>query len=90
MTSDNRVGIEVHDRGVGMEEGEIAQALQPFVQLDTGYARMHEGTGLGLSLVQRYLELHDGELSISSEPDRGTVVTILFPAPSTPVLATGS
>lgn len=81
--ADNRVGMAVHDHGVGMEEGKIAQALQPFVQLDTGYARMHEGTGLGLSLVQRYLELHDGELSISSEPGRGTVVTILFPAPST-------
>lgn len=65
-----------------MEPDQITQALQPFEQLDTGYARMHEGTGLGLSLVQRYLDLHGGELSISSEPDRGTVVTILFPAPS--------
>ena len=90
ITADNRVGMAVQDDGVGMEQEQITQALQPFVQLDTGYARMHEGTGLGLSLVQRYLELHDGELSISSEPDRGTVVTFLLPAPSISVVAHGS
>ena len=81
-TADQRVGLAVSDDGVGMEEDEITQALQPFVQLDTGYARMHEGTGLGLSLVQRYLELQDGTLSIASEPGQGTTVTLLLPAPT--------
>lgn len=90
MTADGRAGMAIHDDGVGMEPDQITQALQPFEQLDTGYARMHEGTGLGLSLVQRYLDLHGGELSISSEPGRGTVVTILFPAPSIVAAAGGS
>lgn len=76
---DGWVGIDVVDHGVGMEEDEISQALQPFVQLDEGYARRHEGTGLGLSLVQRYLELHGGQLSITSQVGQGTRVTILFP-----------
>ncbi|WP_420406096.1 PAS domain-containing sensor histidine kinase [Nisaea sp.] len=80
--ADNRSGLEVRDQGVGMAQDEIARAMQPFVQLDTGYARMHEGTGLGLALVHRYLELHDGALSISSKPDAGTVATALFPEPA--------
>jgi len=72
-------GVAVSDQGLGMRRDQIARALEPFVQLDSGYARVHEGAGLGLSLVQRYMELHQGRLTIDSEPNCGTTVTVLFP-----------
>ncbi len=60
------VDIVVRDTGIGMDPAEIPMALSPFGQVDQGLARRHEGTGLGLPLVRRMIELHQGVLSISS------------------------
>ena len=54
--------------------------IEPFEQVDSSLARRYEGTGLGLPLSKRLVELHGGRLSIESALDAGTTVTIVFPA----------
>jgi hypothetical protein len=53
--------------------------MAPFVQVDRSLSRKHEGTGLGLPLTKRMIELHGGRLEIESEPGVGTKATLVFP-----------
>jgi PAS domain S-box-containing protein len=70
----------VRDTGVGMTPAEIAIALEPFGQVESGLDRRCEGTGLGLPLAQRFAEIHGGSLRIDSKKGAGTTVTITLPA----------
>lgn len=74
-----RVLIAVSDTGVGMTEAEVAIALEPFGRSDNPYIQHQEGTGLGLPIVKALVEHQDGSLTIRSERDVGTVVTISLP-----------
>jgi len=78
--SPDGVDIVVRDTGIGMDPSEIPIALSPFGQVDQGLARRHEGTGLGLPLVRRMIELHQGTLSLQSARGKGTTATLHFPA----------
>jgi two-component system cell cycle sensor histidine kinase PleC len=79
-TEDRGLLFEVRDTGIGMTPEEITIALQPFGQLDTGFNRRHDGTGLGLPLARSLVELHGGSLRIDSEKGRGTTVAVLLSA----------
>ncbi len=74
-------GIElaVIDRGIGIAEDDIATALEPFGQVDSAHNREHEGTGLGLPLAKRLVELHGGSLSLESREGFGTRVSFRLP-----------
>ena len=65
--------VSVRDTGVGMTAEEIAVALTPFGQVDASHARWREGTGLGLPIASALVQLHGGELKISSQKGKGTV-----------------
>ena len=70
----------VSDSGFGIREADLPRLGTPFFQAGTGgYKRAHEGTGLGLSVVQGLVGLHGGAISIESAPDQGTVVTVTLP-----------
>ncbi len=71
--------IFVADTGVGMATDDIPKALSEFGQVAHGLEQKHNGTGLGLPLSKRLVELHGGEMSISSSPGKGTRVSILLP-----------
>jgi signal transduction histidine kinase len=71
--------IEVRDSGIGMAPEEVAKALEPFGQIESALSRNREGTGLGLPLAKRLVDMHGGSLSLSSEPGVGTVATIMLP-----------
>jgi two-component system cell cycle sensor histidine kinase PleC len=58
----------------------IPVVFEPFRQVDSALSRKFEGTGLGLSLVKTLIELHDGEVVMESILNKGTSVTISFPA----------
>ena len=75
----NGLSVTVCDTGIGVEPADIARMFEPFVQLETSLNRRFAGTGLGLSLVRAFMELHDGSISIESAPGMGTAVSILFP-----------
>jgi two-component system cell cycle sensor histidine kinase PleC len=78
-----RAAITVTDSGIGMGPGEIDTALRPFGQIDTGFNKRHEGTGLGLPIAYALTRMHGGELSIESEKGRGTRVCIILPVART-------
>jgi two-component system cell cycle sensor histidine kinase PleC len=77
--ADGSFVFSVGDTGIGMTVDEIAIALAPFGQVDSGLDRRFEGVGLGLPLAKSLMELHGGSLTISSIPNEGTTVTIRFP-----------
>ncbi|NQV99678.1 MAG: PAS domain S-box protein [Rhodospirillales bacterium] len=79
LAADGSLQIRVKDTGVGIAEKDIQRALEPFGQIRGSSALAHEGTGLGLSLSKSLTELHDGTLTIESQVNRGTVVTLSFP-----------
>jgi signal transduction histidine kinase/CheY-like chemotaxis protein len=82
-----RLDVVVWDTGIGIAETNLAQIFEPFVQLDGGLDRRQEGTGLGLSLVWRLVEMHGGSVSIESKPDQGSRFTVSLPWQSSePVL----
>jgi signal transduction histidine kinase len=76
---DGWLDISVTDTGIGIAEDELWKALMPFGQVSSDLSRRYEGTGLGLPLSKGFAELHGGTLSIHSEKDRGTKVTVRFP-----------
>lgn len=71
--------ITVTDTGIGMAPSEIDTALRPFGQIDTGFNKRHEGTGLGLPIAYALTRMHGGELRIESEKGRGSRVCIILP-----------
>lgn len=77
--SDGGMRISVIDTGIGMRPESIAEALQPFYQLDGSIARRFDGTGLGLPIAKALIELHGGTLQIKSALGEGTVATISLP-----------
>nr|WP_281500863.1 HAMP domain-containing sensor histidine kinase [Kordiimonas marina] len=77
--TDKNVVIKVTDSGIGMTAEEIRRAMEPFVQIDNSLARAHEGTGLGLPLVERFTTLLEGRMEIFSEKGQGTTITLTIP-----------
>ncbi len=69
----------VADTGIGMSPGELAQALEPFSQVENSFSKKYAGTGLGLPLAQRLVELHGGRLEIASVKGEGTTVMVHLP-----------
>jgi PAS domain S-box-containing protein len=76
---DRFVQFIVWDTGIGITAENQKILFQPFVQVDSNLNRSYEGTGLGLVLVSRFTELHNGEVTLESEPGQGTRVTVRLP-----------
>jgi signal transduction histidine kinase len=70
--------ISVEDTGIGMTPDEIEKSYQTFGQIDSGLNRKYEGTGLGLPLARKLMELHHGKIRITSEKGVGTRVNLHF------------
>ncbi|MCA3556584.1 ATP-binding protein [Aestuariivirga sp.] len=71
--------IVVEDTGIGMSPQEIETALRPFGQVDYGFNKRHEGTGLGLPIAYALSRLHGGDLRIASEKGHGTRISVTLP-----------
>jgi len=77
--NDDQVTLSFVDNGIGISRDVLPKLCQPFVQAETNNDRSYEGTGLGLSLVAGFVELHGGKMDITSEVSKGTCVTISIP-----------
>ncbi len=78
----DRIEFTVSDTGVGIATADMGKLFKPFVQLDGTYTRSHDGTGLGLSLVQKLTDLHNGSVTVDSEKGEFTRVTVALPSDS--------
>jgi PAS domain S-box-containing protein len=78
---ENQIRFIVTDNGIGISREDIEKMFEPFTQFDSSLSRQYEGTGLGLALVRRLVELHDGEVFAESEgiPGKGSSFTVLLP-----------
>ena len=79
LAPDGGARLIVRDTGIGMRPEDIPRALEPFSQVDNALSRRFEGTGLGLPLSRKLVELHGGNLAIESILDHGTTVTVTLP-----------
>ncbi|HLX28244.1 MAG TPA: GAF domain-containing protein [Casimicrobiaceae bacterium] len=71
--------IAVRDTGIGIAPEDQAAVFEEFRQVGRDYTRKQEGTGLGLALTRRFVELHGGTISLASAPARGSTFTFTIP-----------
>jgi signal transduction histidine kinase len=74
-----QVEIAVRDTGIGIAPEDHAAVFEEFKQVGRDYTRKAEGTGLGLALTRRFVELHGGEIRLESAPGKGSTFTVSLP-----------
>jgi len=79
------VRFTVIDTGIGIAPEHLATLFRPFTQIDNGLNRQYDGTGLGLALVKQTVELHGGQVGVSSEVNLGSRFWIDLPCLAPPV-----
>lgn len=79
LTPKDDLQIEVADNGIGIPKNKMRDLFQPFSQVENVLTREHEGSGLGLTLIRKLMELHGGRVWIESEEGKGSTVFLLFP-----------
>ncbi len=76
---DNSITSEVEDDGKGIEQEDQEMLFERFYRVDKGRSRNRGGTGLGLSIAREIIDAHDGEISVRSKVDSGTVFSFKIP-----------
>ncbi|WP_323786398.1 ATP-binding protein [Thalassovita sp.] len=71
--------FRVRDNGIGMTQETIAQLFRPFQQAEDSTTRRFGGTGLGLVITRKLVDLMNGQIEVESEPDKGTSFTVKLP-----------
>ena len=69
----------VQDFGIGIKPADVCKLFQAFTQLETSHTREHEGSGLGLALTKKLVELHSGVIWVESEEGKGSTFTFVLP-----------
>jgi len=70
--------VTIEDNGPGMPQSELQKIFEPFYRIDKARTRTHGGAGLGLSICRQICDIHNAELVITSEPEKGTQIQINF------------
>ncbi|QXM05921.1 HAMP domain-containing sensor histidine kinase [Crassaminicella indica] len=78
-SENDSVTIKVKDNGIGIPKESLPHIFERFYRVDKARARSTGGTGLGLSISKQIIELHQGEIEVTSEVDRGTVFYVRLP-----------
>jgi hypothetical protein len=77
--NDNEFLFSVADTGIGMNPDERAMLFEEFSRIKNDKTRNISGSGLGLSIVKKVVELYHGVIDVESSPDKGSVFTVLIP-----------
>ncbi len=76
---EQKLKFSVWDKGIGIKPEDMHKLFKPFTQIDSSLAREYNGTGLGLSLAHRLVELHNGGIEVESAPGKGSRFTVTLP-----------
>ena len=79
LKRNSRIEVEIADSGIGIKDEDVGKLFKPFQQLDTGLSRRYEGTGLGLSVCKRILDMLGGNIRVKSQFRRGSTFTFTLP-----------
>ncbi len=79
VTHGDNVQLQVRDTGTGIPADDMPRIFERFHRVQNARSRTHEGSGIGLALVQELVRLHGGNIDVQSVPDRGTTFTIVLP-----------
>ena len=82
--TENGAEISVSDTGIGIPPAEQPTIFEEFRQVGGDYAHKKEGTGLGLTLAKKFVELHGGKIWVESEVGKGSTFTFTLPAKPLP------
>lgn len=69
----------ITDNGIGITQDDLQKLFKPFVQLDSKLSRQYEGSGLGLMMVQKLVQMHGGTVQVESEFNQGSRFTVTLP-----------
>ncbi len=69
----------IEDTGIGIPADKLPELFSEFYQVDNSFSRQAEGTGLGLALTKRLIELHGGEIHVTSEENKGSIFSFKLP-----------
>jgi signal transduction histidine kinase len=78
IDKNDKIDVNIIDTGIGISKEFLPRIFDPFMQEDTGKHRNIEGTGLGLALVKKYIELNNIEINVESEKGKGSTFTVSF------------
>lgn len=78
MTDNKLVQITIADNGIGMQQEELNHIFEPFYRVDKSRSRDMGGSGLGLSIVKKIVEKHNGAIKVSSKQGVGTTFVLIF------------
>ncbi|RLQ93662.1 sensor histidine kinase [Falsibacillus albus] len=76
---ENRLMVTIKDSGIGMDEEAIMHMFERFYKADPSRTRTTEGSGLGLSIVKKIIDMHHGEIRAQSELGKGTTIMVTLP-----------
>lgn len=75
---EGRVSLSVRDNGIGIAPEHHEKIFERFYRVDKSHSKQSGGTGLGLSIVKHAVQYHHGKMSVESELDQGTTISIQF------------
>ena len=75
--------LSVRDSGIGIRSEDLPRLFTEFEQLESRPSRRYEGTGLGLALTQKIVELQDGTINVQSEFGKGSTFSVILPLVTT-------
>jgi signal transduction histidine kinase len=80
--SEDKVSVRITDSGPGITQQDQLRIFERFYKVDQSRTRSMGGSGLGLSIVHKIVEMHDGTISVFSEPGEGATFTVQLPVHS--------
>ncbi|MEF9934160.1 MAG: HAMP domain-containing sensor histidine kinase [Clostridium sp.] len=79
ISTDSNINISIKDNGIGMEKDKLQLIFQRYAQINSGYTRKNEGSGIGLSLARHIVNQHGGDIEVYSEKGSGSEFIIKLP-----------